>query len=239
MAEQLYWGTRADTRLMWGIISESFFILCVTQTLTVLFLLFFDQVSQQPPTGPVSVPTTPPSLVNSASVLGPGVGTTQTPSTGGVVPVQGQNSMHQQGLATAPVSQPLSAAVKTPPKVLPLAGQKKPAEPMPQASQPASKKQKLQGGEADQSIDQLNDVTAVSGVNLREEEEQLLAGPKEESRTTAAMRKFVQEEEERLFLEKGPLRTKAQAIAAKCGIKSVSEDVERCLSMVFKSAALT
>jgi hypothetical protein len=49
-------------------------------------------------------------------------------------------------------------------------------------------------------------------VNLREEEEQLLAGPKEESRTTAAMRKFVQEEEERLFLEKGPLRTKAQAI---------------------------
>jgi hypothetical protein len=42
-----------------------------------------------------------------------------------------------------------------------------------------------------------------------------------------------------LFLEKGPLRTKAQAIAAKCGIKSVSEDVERCLSMVFKSAALT
>ncbi|CAM6063741.1 unnamed protein product [Sphagnum tenellum] len=189
------------------------------------------QVSQQPPTGPVSVPTTPPSLVNSASVLGPGVGTTQTPSTGGVVPVQGQNSMHQQGLATAPVSQPLSAAVKPPPKVLPLAGQKKPAEPMPQASQPASKKQKLQGGEADQSIDQLNDVTAVSGVNLREEEEQLLAGPKEESRTTAAMRKFVQEEEERLFLEKGPLRTKAQAIAAKCGIKSVSEDVERCLSM--------
>ncbi|CAM6016894.1 unnamed protein product [Sphagnum balticum] len=195
------------------------------------FLLFFDQVSQQPHTGPVSVPTTPPSLVNSASVLGSGVGTTQTPSTGGVVPVQGQNSMHQQGLATAPVSQPLSAAVKTPPKVLPLAGQKKPAEPMPQASQPASKKQKLQGGEADQSIDQLNDVTAVSGVNLREEEEQLLAGPKEESRTTAAMRKFVQEEEERLFLEKGPLRTKAQAIAAKCGIKSVSEDVERCLSM--------
>lgn len=31
----------------------------------------------------------------------------------------------------------------------------------------SSKKQKLQAGEADQSIDQLNDVTAVSGVNLR------------------------------------------------------------------------
>lgn len=121
-----------------------------------------------------------------------------------------------------------------------------------------SKKQKTQGGEADQSIDQLNDVTAVSGVNLRvsilfqitvmfsachvkyfvlrgwriyisfqkaycvdpalllsnlqEEEEQLLVGPKEESRTTEAMRKLVQEEEERLFLERRPLRAKAQAI---------------------------
>ena len=30
-----------------------------------------------------------------------------------------------------------------------------------------SKKQKVQGADADQSIDQLNDVTAVSGVNLR------------------------------------------------------------------------
>lgn len=47
---------------------------------------------------------------------------------------------------------------------------------------------------------------------LQEEEEQLLAGPKEESRTTEAMRKFVQEEEERLFLERGPLRAKTQAI---------------------------
>lgn len=113
-----------------------FYPLCYTDSYS-SFLLFSDQVSQQPHTGPVSVPTTSPSLVNSASVLGSGVGTTQTPSTGGVVPVQGPNSMHQQGLATAPVSQPLSAAVKTPPKVLPLAGQKKPAEPMPQASQPA------------------------------------------------------------------------------------------------------
>lgn len=37
-------------------------------------------------------------------------------------------------------------------------------------------------------------------------------GPKEESRTTEAMRKLVQEEEERLFLERRPLRAKAQAI---------------------------
>lgn len=48
--------------------------------------------------------------------------------------------------------------------------------------------------------------------NLQEEEEQLLVGPKEESRTTEAMRKLVQEEEGRLFLERRPLRAKAQAI---------------------------
>eukprot|EP00249_Psilotum_nudum_P017254 c26236_g1_i1 orf=1461-2465(+) len=83
----------------------------------------------------------------------------------------------------------------------------------------------------DQSIDQLNDVTAVSGVNLREEEEQLLTGPKEESRTSQVMRRFVQEEEGRFFLQKGPLQLKVAAIAAKFGVISGGEDVERCLSM--------
>jgi transcription initiation factor TFIID subunit 4 len=136
------------------------------------------------------------------------------------------------GVPAVPGAQPLSIGAKTPLKKPAVAvGQKKPGEAMPPASQPASKKQKTQGTEADQSIDALNDVTAVSGVNLREEEEQLLAGPKEESRTTEAMRKFVQEEEERLFLERGPLRAKTQAIAAKAGLRNVSEDVERCLSM--------
>ncbi|KAL2643838.1 hypothetical protein R1flu_011425 [Riccia fluitans] len=123
-----------------------------------------------------------------------------------------------------------SAPVKTPSKK-PSVGQKKPAESSP-AQQPSSKKQKTSAaGEADQSIDQLNDVTAVSGVNLKEEEEQLLVGPKEESRTTEAMRKIVQEEEERLFLDRSALRTKLVAIAGKCNVKGVSEDVERCISM--------
>ncbi|XP_024374336.1 uncharacterized protein [Physcomitrium patens] len=136
------------------------------------------------------------------------------------------------GAPGGPTAQALNTGAKTPVKKPAVGvGQKKPGEALPATAQPASKKQKTQGAEADQSIDQLNDVTAVSGVNLREEEEQLLAGPKEESRTTEAMRKFVQEEEERLFLERGPLRAKAQAIAAKCGLRSVSEDVERCISM--------
>ncbi|KAG6548179.1 hypothetical protein Mapa_010230 [Marchantia paleacea] len=123
-----------------------------------------------------------------------------------------------------------SGPVKTPSKKANV-GQKKPAENSP-AQQPSSKKQKVStAGEPDQSIDQLNDVTAVSGVNLKEEEEQLLVGPKEESRTTEAMRKIVQEEEERLFLDRSALRLKLGAIAGKCNIKSVSEDVERCISM--------
>ncbi|CAM6094531.1 unnamed protein product [Calypogeia fissa] len=153
----------------------------------------------------------------------------------GSVPAAGLNStsMHppasigQTSQAAAPVS--ATPAAKTGSKK-PAAGQKKAAESAP-GQQPASKKQKVSGAEPDQSIDQLNDVTAVSGVNLKEEEEQLLVGPKEESRTTEAMRKIVQEEEERLFLERGPLRAKVAAIAKRCGVKSVSEDVGRCLSM--------
>jgi len=44
------------------------------------------------------------------------------------------------------------------------------------------------------------------------------------------MRKFVQEEEERLFLERGPLRAKAQAIgmhflmSEEAGLDDVSQD---------------
>lgn len=122
-----------------------------------------------------------------------------------------------------------TAQVRTPPKK-PLSDQRKSAEVSP-SMQARSKKQKVGGDMLDQSIDQLNDVTAVSGVNLREEEEQLLAGPKEESRTTQAMRKFAQEEEGRLFLEKVPLHTKVTGIAAKHGVSIVSEEVDQCLSM--------
>ncbi|KAE9458773.1 hypothetical protein C3L33_09322, partial [Rhododendron williamsianum] len=64
-----------------------------------------------------------------------------------------------------------------------------------------------------------------------EEEEQLLSGPKEESRVSEASRRVVQEEEERLILQKIPLQKKLAEIMSKCGVKSSSNDVERCLSL--------
>ncbi|KAH9316588.1 hypothetical protein KI387_025215, partial [Taxus chinensis] len=142
------------------------------------------------------------------------------------IPFQGQ--MRIQVPSMSP-SSAVGSQIKTPPKKT-LIGQKKPHE-VTGPTQLASKKQKVSGGYLDQSIDQLNDVTAVSGVNLREEEEQLFAGPKEESRATEAMRRVVQEEEERTFLQKGPLRAKLAGIMAKYGIKYTSSDSERCLSL--------
>ncbi|XP_027939123.1 transcription initiation factor TFIID subunit 4b-like [Vigna unguiculata] len=111
------------------------------------------------------------------------------------------------------------------------ATQKKPLEALGSSPPPSSKKQKTSGGYAEQSIEQLNDVTAVSGVDLREEEEQLFSGPKEDSRVSEASRKAVQEEEERLILQKAPLQKKLIDIMAKCGLKGMSNDVEKCLSL--------
>uniref|UniRef100_A0A2P2KVE0 Uncharacterized protein MANES_03G054700 n=1 Tax=Rhizophora mucronata TaxID=61149 RepID=A0A2P2KVE0_RHIMU len=110
-------------------------------------------------------------------------------------------------------------------------GQKKPLEALVSSPPLPSKKQKVSGAFLDQSIEQLNDVTAVSGVNLREEEEQLFSGPKEDSRASEASRRFVQEEEERMILQKIPLQKKLAEIMAKSGLKNISNDVERCLSM--------
>ncbi|KAH7286028.1 hypothetical protein KP509_33G055900 [Ceratopteris richardii] len=92
-----------------------------------------------------------------------------------------------------------------------------------------SKKQNITGHIPAQSIEQLNDVTIIGGVNLREEE-QLLAGMKDESRSNKAMRWFAQQEEGRLLLEKGTLRAKVNAIA-RHGISAVSEEAQHCLLM--------
>ncbi|KAI3860224.1 hypothetical protein MKX03_022530 [Papaver bracteatum] len=119
---------------------------------------------------------------------------------------------------------------KTPPKKT-LVGQKKPIDALGTPSPVASKKQKVSGSFQDQSIEQLNDVTAVSGVDLREEEEQLLSAPKDDGRSSEATRRVVQEEEERLILQKNPLQKKLAKIMSKCGIKNISNDVERCLSL--------
>ncbi|KAF5189003.1 Transcription initiation factor tfiid subunit 4b [Thalictrum thalictroides] len=120
--------------------------------------------------------------------------------------------------------------IKTPPQK-PTIGQKKPLDAVGTPSSLASKKQKVSGAFLDQSIEQLNDVTTVSGVDLREEEEQLFSGPKEDSRASEATRRAVQEEEEKLILQKIPLQKKLSKIMSKCGIQNMSKDVERCLSL--------
>lgn len=113
----------------------------------------------------------------------------------------------------------------------PSIGQKKPLDAHVSSPPLPSKKQKVSGAFSDQSIEHLNDVTAVSGVNLREEEEQLFSGPKDDSRVSEASRKAVQEEEDRLILQKIPLQKKLAEIMTKCGLKNLSNDVERCLSL--------
>ncbi|VAI59106.1 unnamed protein product [Triticum turgidum subsp. durum] len=119
----------------------------------------------------------------------------------------GGPSAKLQGKQAAPkTSTPPAARTKK------LGGQKKSLETAGSAPPPTSKRQKTAGAFQEQSIDQLNDVTAVSGVNLREEEEQLLSAPKEESPATEAARRIVQEEEENLFLQRGPLLKKLAEI---------------------------
>ncbi|WRX07627.1 Transcription initiation factor TFIID component TAF4, partial [Theobroma cacao] len=128
------------------------------------------------------------------------------------------------------VTSPASVNARTPEKK-PDVGQKKPPEaPGPSPPLP-SKKQKVSGTFSDQSIDQLNDVTAVSGVNLQEEEERLLSGPKKDFRISEAYRLIVHEEEERGILLKAPLQKKLAEITAKLGLKNISNDAERCLSL--------
>ncbi|XP_020211463.1 transcription initiation factor TFIID subunit 4b isoform X2 [Cajanus cajan] len=114
----------------------------------------------------------------------------------------------------------------------PSPGQKKPIEALGSSPPPPSKKQKVSGASLEPSIEQLNDVTAVSGVDLREEEEQLFSGSKEDSRVSEASRRVVQEEEESLILQKAPLQRKLIEIITECGLKGMSNDLEKCLSLV-------
>ncbi|KAF5747990.1 transcription initiation factor TFIID subunit 4b-like [Tripterygium wilfordii] len=134
------------------------------------------------------------------------------------------------GSRTSSVTSSAGFEGRTPPKK-PAIGQKKLLEAFGSSPSLPSKKQKVSGTFADQSIEHLNDVTAVSGVNLREEEEQLFSGPKEDSRVSEASRRVVQEEEERLILQRTPLQKKLAEIMARFGLKNMSNDVERCLSL--------
>ncbi|XP_058221190.1 transcription initiation factor TFIID subunit 4b-like isoform X2 [Rhododendron vialii] len=151
------------------------------------------------------------------------------------VPSPMTNQLDPSILSNSPIPSATSPAgpkssQETPP-IKTFMGQKKPLESLCSSPPPPSKKQKVSGPFLDESIEQLNDVTAVSGVNLREEEEHLFSGPKEDNRVSEASRRVVQEEEERLILQNIPLREKVAEIIAKCGLMSISNDVERCLSL--------
>ncbi|KAG6406865.1 hypothetical protein SASPL_134477 [Salvia splendens] len=121
---------------------------------------------------------------------------------------------------------------KAPPEKPPLAGQKKPMTAY--CSLPtSSKKHKVSESLADQfqSIEHLNDVTAISGINLSEEEEQLYSGSKKDSRVSEAARQI----EEKLILQKIPLQKKMIEIMAKSGLKNMTSwqlrSLEQCLSL--------
>ncbi|KAL8170978.1 hypothetical protein V2J09_022782 [Rumex salicifolius] len=138
---------------------------------------------------------------------------------------QGGPQMPSSGCGVLPGSNTKPAAKKS------SSGQKKPLDAVGSSPPLPSKKQKVSGVFSDQSIEHLNDVTAVSGVNLREEEEQLFSGPKDDTRASEASRKVVQEEEDKLILQKLPLQKKLAEIMTKCGLKNLSNDVERCISL--------
>eukprot|EP01018_Ginkgo_biloba_P028521 Gb_41427 [translate_table: standard] len=78
----------------------------------------------------------------------------------------------------------------------------------PPSSEAGAQKAKCCWGSLDQNIDQLNDVPASSGVNLREEDERLFYVPNQDGHAAEAMGRV-----------------------AKSGIENASSDIERCLSM--------
>ncbi|XP_055962419.1 transcription initiation factor TFIID subunit 4b-like isoform X2 [Mercurialis annua] len=134
-------------------------------------------------------------------------------------------------------SQTLSAAASTeikgnstPPNKL-SAGQKKALKALGSVPPALRKKKKVSGSYSYQSIEELNDVASVSGIDLRAEQEQLISGLKEVSRVSEASRRNVQEDEERMILQKIPLEKKLAAIIVRCGLKNINSDVEQCLSL--------
>ncbi|KAH7834075.1 hypothetical protein Vadar_012514 [Vaccinium darrowii] len=110
--------------------------------------------------------------------------------------------------------------------------QKKRTEEFVTPSQHSSKRQKLSELVYDQSFEQFNDVTAISGINLWEEEENLLSGRQEGCQVSKSSPRVVRAGKEgTLILQKSPLQEKLTKITSMYGITSVSKDVERCLSL--------
>ena len=95
------------------------------------------QAAQQPHVGAPSPRVAVPVGLNSASALGPGGASTPTLSGPSGLPGHTQGSMQMQGSGGGSSAQSPNVGVKTPQKKPPVIGQKKPAEPMAQTSQPA------------------------------------------------------------------------------------------------------
>ncbi|CAE5958662.1 unnamed protein product [Arabidopsis arenosa] len=126
---------------------------------------------------------------------------------------------------------PKIANVTVTPK-MPSVGQKKPLEALGSSLPPSRKRQKICGTFSDESIEKFNDVTAVSGINLREEEKRLLgSGPKKNGGVSKASQIVVHEEEDGTILQKIPLKRKLTEIMATSGLNHIDHDVERCLSL--------
>lgn len=84
-----------------------------------------------------------------------------------------------------------------------------------------------------QSVDKLNDVTTVSGINLKEEQKRLFSGPTERSWSSLSSLTVAHEEKEvAIILQRAPVGRKLEQIMSKCGIRSMSTDIEHCLSLV-------
>ncbi|CAL5379063.1 unnamed protein product [Camellia sinensis] len=111
-------------------------------------------------------------------------------------------------------------------------GQEKPIEELVTLLPPSSKRQKTSEMISDQSIEQFNNVTAVSAFNLEEEQEKLFSGSLVGRQVSKLSLRVVQGEEEgMLVLQKSPLPGKLSKITSKFGIKNISKDVEQCLSL--------
>ncbi|RVW80113.1 Transcription initiation factor TFIID subunit 4b [Vitis vinifera] len=108
-------------------------------------------------------------------------------------------------------------------------GQEKPIQAFLTPFPSSSKRIKVTATSPTPIIEELNDVTAISEINLREEEEHLFSGDKEECQASKPVPRVI-EQEKRLTLQKSALQKKLAQIISKCGIGSMSNDVESCLS---------
>ncbi|GMP67200.1 hypothetical protein CsSME_00027270 [Camellia sinensis var. sinensis] len=93
-------------------------------------------------------------------------------------------------------------------------GQEKPIEELVTLLPPSSKRQKTSEMISDQSIEQFNNVIAVSAFNLEEEQEKLFSGSLVGRQVSKLSLRVVQGEEEgMLVLQKSPLRGRLAKIS--------------------------